>query len=266
MERDDTKLARRRVPLAAIGAQRVTVTSATLDPMRVLTVLGVAIDVLLPPTCAGCGLPGDAVCAACTSGLEPIAAPGCGRCGHPWPIPVAHCPECPAAIDVARQAVGYRDPAPAIVAALKDGRRRSLAGQTAAIMAARIPRLPPRVALVPVPAAPDREAERGFNQAALIARELGRLWELPVVEVLARVREAPAQRGSSVTERRAHVRGAFAPVAARAMPPAVCIVDDVHTTGATLAACARALRSGGAARVGAIAFARVIAGSPRATI
>ena len=234
--------------------------------MRVLTALGAALDVLLPPTCAGCGLPGDAVCAACAARLVPISPPGCGRCGHPWPIPVARCPECPAPIDVARQAVGYGDPAPAIVAALKDGRRRSLAVEIAATMAARIPRPPPRVALVPVPLAPAREAERGFNQAALIARELGRLWELPVVEVLARVREAPAQRGSSVTERRAQVRGAFAPVAPSVMPPAVCIVDDVHTTGATLAACARALRSGGAARVGAVAFARVIVGSPRATI
>ena len=234
--------------------------------MRVFTVLGAALDVLLPPTCAGCGLPGDAVCAACASRLVAIGPPCCARCGHPWPIPVPGCPECPASIDVARQAVGYDHPAPAIVAALKDGRRRPIAGQIAGMMAARISRPPSDVALVPVPLARGREAVRGFNQAALIAGELGRVWKLPVVEALARVREAPAQRGSSVTERRAQVRGAFAPVADAVVPPVVCIVDDVHTTGATLGACARALRSGGAARVGAIAFARVIGGSPRATL
>ncbi len=234
--------------------------------MRVLTVLGAALDVLLPPTCAGCGLPGDAVCAACRSRLVPMEPPCCHRCGHPWPIPVTGCPECPRSIDVARQAVGYVDPVPAIVAALKDLRRRSLAAQIAALMAVRIARPPPGVALVPVPLAPRREAARGFNQAALIARELGRIWERPVAGLLVRVREAPAQRGSSVTERRLQVRGAFATVRAADVPPAVCLVDDVHTTGATLAACGRALRAAGVARVGAITFARVIESSPRATI
>lgn len=230
--------------------------------MRVLTAIGVALDVLLPPTCAGCGLPGDAVCAGCRSRLVPIESPCCRRCGHPWPLPVARCPECRGSIDVARQAVGCTDPAPAIVSALKDGRRRSLAPQLAGIMAAGIVRPPPGVSLVPVPLAPRRESERGFNQAALIARELGRSWDLPVLELLVRVRETPAQRGASVTERSLQVRGAFA-MAAVPPPPAVCLVDDVHTTGATLAACARALRGGGVARVGAVAFARVIAGVPR---
>ena len=234
--------------------------------MGVLTVLGAALDVLLPPTCAGCGLPGDAVCAACRSRFVPIGEPCCRRCGHPWPLRVVDCPECPGSIDVARQAVGYVDPAPAIISALKDRRIRSLATQMAAIMAERIVRPPPGVALVPVPLAPGREAERGFNQAALIARELGRVWELAVADLLVRLVEAPAQRGSSVTERRLQVRGAFATAGAAHTPPAVCLVDDVHTTGATLAACARALRAGGVVRVGAIAFARVIASVPRASI
>lgn len=233
--------------------------------LRVRTVLGAALDVLLPPSCAACGLPGDSVCGACSSRLAAPSRPGCRRCGHPWSLEVPTCAECPPAIDIARHAVNYAGPAPAIVAALKDRRLRSLAAPIAAVMATRIPTPPPGVTLVPVPLAVARQRERGFNQAELIARELGRVWGLQVATTLERVREAPAQRGSSVTDRRAQVRGAFA--ANRATTPStVCLVDDVHTTGATLTACARALRAGGAERVGAVAFARVTGGSPAATI
>ncbi len=233
--------------------------------MRVRTVLGAALDVLLPPACAGCGLPGDPICADCSGRLTEPVQPRCRRCGHPWSLDVTSCVECPPAIDVARHAVGYADPAPAIVAALKDRRLRSLAAPIAAIMATRIPMPPPRITLVPIPLAAARQRERGFNQAELIARELGRAWGLAVATPIQRVREAPAQRGSSVTERRLQVRGAFAADRATT-PPAVCLVDDVHTTGATLTACARALRAAGARRVGAVAFARVTRGSPGATI
>jgi ComF family protein len=227
--------------------------------MRLQTALAVALDVLLPPSCAGCGLPGDPVCAGCASRLAEPDQPGCHRCGHPWSLDVPTCVECPSAIDVARHAVSYVTPAPAIVAALKDRRLRSLAGSIAMLMAAGIPAPPRGVALVPVPLAPDRRRHRGFNQAELIARELGRAWGRSVATPIERVRETPPQRGSSVTDRRTQVRGAFAPTGERA-PHAVCLVDDVHTTGATLTACARALRAGGAARVGAVTFARVTRG------
>jgi ComF family protein len=233
--------------------------------MQITRLLFRPIDVILPPTCAGCGLPGDALCGQCHSDLVPLGTASCLRCGHPWSLEVPRCAECPPAIDVARQAVSYAGPAPALVTALKDRRLRSLAAPIAAVMATRIPAPPPGVTLVPVPLARARQRERGFNQAALIARELGRVWRLPVSAPIIRVQEAPAQRGSSVTERRAQVRGAFAPDGSGA-PPAVCLVDDVHTTGATLTACARALRAGGAERIGAVAFARVTTGSSPATI
>jgi ComF family protein len=233
--------------------------------MRVRTVLGAALDVLLPPVCAGCGLPGDPICADCSARLAEPVRPRCRRCGHPWSLDVPSCAECPPAIDVSRYAVSYADPAPAIVSALKDRRLRSLAAPIAAVMASRIPVPPPDVMLVPVPLAAARQRERGFNQAELIARELGREWALAVATPIQRVREAPAQRGASVTERRLQVRGAFAADRATT-PPTICLVDDVHTTGATLTACARALRAAGAARVGAVAFARVTTGSPGATI
>lgn len=227
--------------------------------MRITRLVLRSLDVVLPPTCACCGLPGDIVCRECHAGLAPLGPAGCARCGHPWSLDVPGCVECPQAVDVARQAVSYAGPAKAIVTALKDRRLRSLAAPIAAAIAARIPAPPPGVTLVPVPLASHRQGERGFNQAELIARELGQAWERAVATPIERVREAPAQRGSSPTERRAQVRGAFAPTGGRA-PHAVCLVDDVHTTGATLTACARALRAGGAARVGAVTFARVTRG------
>jgi ComF family protein len=232
--------------------------------MRIARLLARPLDVVLPPACASCGLPGEVVCDRCRDALAGLGPPGCARCGHPWSLDVDVCAECPRAVDVARQAVAYAGSAPALIAALKDHGFRSLAAPIADAMAARIPAPPAGVTLVPVPLAGQRLHERGFNQAALIARELGRAWGLPVAAAIARVREAPAQRGASATERHAQVRAAFA--ARGAAPRVACLVDDVHTTGATLGACARALRAGGAKHVGAVAFARVIRPLPGGTI
>ena len=81
------------------------------------------LDLLLPPACAGCGLPGPAACQACLASLAPLPAPHCGGCGAPVPVPVARCPACRGRLSGARQAVAYTTAAPALVAALKDGRR-----------------------------------------------------------------------------------------------------------------------------------------------
>jgi predicted amidophosphoribosyltransferase len=111
-----------------------------------------------------------------------------------------------------------------------------------------------------VPLGPRRLRARGFNQALLIARELARRWRRPLAEPLARVREEGAQRGAGATARARQVAGAFAVRDGDAVPAWPWLVDDVHTTGATLADCARALRSAGARRVGAVCFARALRG------
>ena len=113
-------------------------------------------------------------------------------------------------------------------------------------------------ALVPVPLARERERERGFNQAALLARRIGRRLEVPIrPRWLARIRPTRPQSDLSAAERRANVRGAF-----RASPRVagrhVLVVDDILTTGSTLDACARALREAGAFRVGVLTVARVV--------
>jgi ComF family protein len=215
------------------------------------------LDLVLPPACAACGLPGGAACTSCLASLAPLPEPWCPGCGAPVPVPVARCPACRGPIEGARQAVAYTGPATALVAALKDQRRRGLAAVLAEVVVERVPRPPEGATLVPVPLGRRRLRERGFNQSALLARELGRRWALPVAEPLMRVREAADQRGARASARARQVAGAFVVRPGGATPRRPWLVDDVHTTGATLAACARALLTAGAPRSGAVAFARV---------
>ena len=114
--------------------------------------------------------------------------------------------------------------------------------------------------LVPVPLHPRRERERGFNQASLLAWRVGRAWGVRVRDdVLVRAVATPSQTELDAPARRANVRNAF-----RLRRPElivgrhVLLVDDILTTGATLSECARCLREGGAATVGALTVARVV--------
>lgn len=222
--------------------------------MRLVAALA---DLIVPSACAGCDMPGPALCGPCAGKLDRVGAPGCLRCGHPWPSAVPSCAECPAGVSWSRQAVAYCDLTARIITAMKDGHRRALAPPLARIMCEVIPVPAPGAVLVPVPTTRSRVAERGFNQAALLARAIGREWGMAVDEVL--TRDGPVrrrQRGSSRAERLTQVQGAFRP--ARAVPHHAVLVDDVLTTGATLTAAARALRAAGCARVGAIVTARVV--------
>ncbi len=218
------------------------------------------LDVLVPRTCAGCGTAGAPCCADCLAALEPVRPPVCDGCGHPHAVPVPRCRECRGRVADARQACLYGDGPARLVSALKDDRRRDLGPVLARVIAARCPPPPAGAVLVPVPLSDRRHRRRGFNQSALIAGCLAGMWDLAVDEgLLARVREQPPQRGASRSERVRQVMGAFAvPARAGPVPPVCWLVDDVHTTGATLAACAAALGRGGVRRVGAVAFARAL--------
>lgn len=210
-----------------------------------------ALDLALPAQCAGCRREGAALCRECLPALDVRlgAEPGVPM-GLPadLPAPLLQLEWCAPFTGVTRRALH----------ALKyDGERR-LAKPLGAAVARRWRRAGAGGdVLVPVPASPDRVRERGYDQAALIATEAARGLSLPVLHALERTRATIAQFDLDRAGRAANLGGAFravhrAPIRGRW----IVLVDDVATTGSTLAACATALLDGGAAAVSAITVAR----------
>ncbi len=202
------------------------------------------LDLLVPARCLACGAPGCDLCAACRRALPFLDD---GLCG----------PQGEQAFDAAFAVAAHEGPARDLVVALKfrAGRRaaREMAGQLAALA-------PPETfgegrALVPAPAHPSRVRERGYDQAVLLARALGRRTGRPVARVLHRGGDAAVrQLGAGRAERLAGGRLEFS--CRGRVPAQVVLVDDVHTTGATLDAAARALKRAGARSVVAVTYTR----------
>lgn len=195
-----------------------------------------------------------------------LAPPLCWSCGAPAPRGAALCGGCrrslaflsPAQVTLSGvrvwAPVAYEGPGRALVRGLKFGGALSLAREMAALIVASAPAELLRGALVPVPLHPARRRRRGFNQAALLAEAIARRTGLPVSECLRRREAGPPQVGRDRRERLAGPAGSIE--ADGAAPERAVIVDDVATTGATLAASAAALRAAGAGEVAALVFAR----------
>ncbi len=152
--------------------------------------------------------------------------------------------------------VAYEGAAGELVKALKFHGASRLADEMAALVVAGAPEQVLAGALVPVPLHPARRRARPFNQAASIARAVAARAGLPVADCLSRAGPDARQVGRGRTARLGGPSGWFR--ATGIVPARAVLVDDVATTGATLAACADALRQGGAARVQAVAFARTV--------
>jgi len=217
------------------------------------------LDLLLPARCVVCAAGGEQLCAGCRESLPLLRPPFCDRCGAPTSWPVSRCRECSGrrlAFASARAAVEYDDRVRRFVAAWKERGLRRLATEAAEAVAGAIEPPPDVAVLTYVPPDRERVLERGHHPAQRLALELGRRWELPVRPLVGRTRSVPHQRGLSRADRRRNVAGAFRPAAVA--PARVALVDDVYTSGATVAAAASALRKGGARTVEVVTFARVV--------
>jgi ComF family protein len=206
------------------------------------------------------------VCDRCWTSILPLTPPLCDRCGDPLPawrtssVPLACCPRCRRMrrpLDRARAIGEYDGALRSIIHALKYEGRRSLARPLGRLMRVRgAEMLAGAACAVPVPLHRSRTRHRGFNQATDLARQM----QIPVVAALRRVRATATQTGLPAGRRHRNMRDAFAPTRAAAslVGAIVVVIDDVSTTGATLDACAQALKLAGVAEVRALTAARVV--------
>lgn len=220
----------------------------------------IALDLLYPPWCIGCGREGDYICRSCRQSLSLITPPVCPICGRPQPDGIL----CPGCTDGTAEIDGIRSPfifdgvMRQAIHELKYRNLRALAKPLARLLLDYIRENPvPGEVLVPVPLHRKRWRERGYNQSGLLARELGKLSGLLVVDdCLVRQQPTPPQaRSASVRERRNNVAGAFTCRDGRLQGKQVLLIDDVTTSGATLNACAGALKTAGATSVWGLVMA-----------
>ncbi|MCG5536158.1 ComF family protein [Ectothiorhodospira mobilis] len=217
---------------------------------------GALVETLYPPLCLCCGAPGQGgmdLCPDCAREL-PLAGPACQRCARPLPAAAGPiCGDClrhPPAFDAARAALRYQWPVDTWIARFKFRGRLNHGRLLARLMARQLlPGAQPPDCILPVPLHRHRLAQRGFNQAAELARPLARALQVPLVpDAVRRTRATPPQQTLSAARRRHNLRGAFT-VRAGFTPGHVLLVDDVMTTGSTLDELARRLKAAGVRRV-----------------
>jgi competence protein ComFC len=217
------------------------------------------LDLLYPPQCPGCGRVGVLFCDRCRGLVQAYPAGVCAYCARPQPAGglCAACRAIGSPLDAVYPAAVFTGPIQKAIHAFKYEGVADLAGPLADWLVAtwRLRGLEADL-IVPVPLHRKREAERGYNQSALLARELSRRLSVPIAPAaLVRVVYTLPQVGLTRDERRDNTAGAFR-CAGEVTDLRIVLVDDVCTTGATLAACAAQLKAGGAARVTGLTVAR----------
>jgi len=224
---------------------------------------GAALNLLFPQFCVGCGKEGNFLCDSCLQSLPRIEPPICPRCGRPQATGRL-CPSCydwQADIDGIRSPFRFDGVIRTAIHQLKYRNLRAITPALAILMNEYLEANHLDVdVIVPIPLHHKRIRERGYNQSALLAKELGILVQLPVdEESLVRDKYVlPQARTNSVEERRLNVAGVFSCHGNNLQGKKVLLVDDVATSGATMNACAAVLKSAGAMNVWGLALAREI--------
>ena len=218
------------------------------------------LDLVFPRRCIGCGTEGEFLCSSCCDSLPRLEHPYCARCG----VPLSggrFCHDClnsPFAIDGIRSLFLHQGLAREAVHYLKYKNLKTLAQPLAELMAEYLESNPlPVDILIAVPMHPKRMRRRGYNQSDLLVEELSHLTRLPTAEgSLSRRINTPSQVSLGAEARRSNVQGAFQCKDQVFQSRNVLLVDDVCTTGATLNACAAALKTAGATSVWGLTLSR----------
>ena len=214
------------------------------------------LELLIPPACAGCGAAGWLLCPACLRTAPTASDPAFRFVAAEPAIAIGQ------DLSLALAALAFEGPVRRALARLKYEGASRLARPLAKAATPSLGVLldvTGAVPLVPVPVHRERLRERGYNQAELVARALSASFDVPVIDLLARVRPTTRQHRLDRAARLANLRAAFAvrPVEGTP-PPTAIVVDDIMTTTATLEACASVLRSAGVRDVYGFAIAREI--------
>jgi|SaaInl5LU_22_DNA_1037371.scaffolds.fasta_scaffold32399_2 ComF family protein len=235
-------------------------------------VMGRAIDFLFPPQCSLCRKPvqlANHLCASCWSDLHWITGPVCKISGVPMPYDLGAETLCPAVIvsppayDWARAPLAYEGSARSLVSRFKYADQPELAVMMTQWMVAYTQQIcDVNSLIVPVPLYRFRLLSRRYNQAAELARSFARQGNYCfLMDVLQRHRRTQPQVGLGKHKRKQNVRSAFRVCESgknKLDGRHIILIDDVLTTGATVNACCKVLRSAGATSVGVITFARVV--------
>lgn len=224
-----------------------------------------AADFLFPANCVACGRAGSIFCPECAQAVEPVGTEICRRCGRPQRSAIPLCANCQlepyAPLSMTRIAALHTTPLREAIHTFKYENRPELAELLARYLVALQMQLDPLWktwsvdGVVPVPLHDARLAERGYNQAELLADAFGRKVQLPVHPAwIRRQRLTQSQVGLSAQARQQNVEDAFvAHPAVRGQR--LLLLDDVYTTGATMRACAAAALAAGATAVYGLALA-----------
>jgi ComF family protein len=213
------------------------------------------LDLAVPATCPGCGRDGDPICVSCRPALAVRLDRAAG-------VPIGLPAQLPAPLVQLEWAAPFTGTVRAALHALKYGGERRLAGPLGEAASERWRRVGAGGdVVIPVPVHAERARLRGYDQAALLAVVVGRRLGLPTAPILERHRRTVAQFELDRAHRGANVSGAFrlrSSTSAQSFVSGrwIILVDDVTTTGATLAACGEALMAAGALAVSGLTVAR----------
>ncbi|MGN6383072.1 MAG: ComF family protein [Dyella sp.] len=217
---------------------------------------------LLPPRCLLCGDAGHDgldLCRDCAAEL-PRNRSCCARCALPLALPAPLCGRCqrhPPPWQAAWSPFRYGWPLDRLESRFKFSRELAAGRSLVALWQREARPIELPALIVPVPLHRGRLRQRGYNQALELARPLARAFGVSLRhDLLLRTHSTAAQSELDAPSRRRNVRGAFAVAPRAALPSHVTVLDDVMTTGATLAECARVLKRAGVARVDVWALAR----------